>query len=403
MKIAVIGGGASGIVAAIISKRANPSNSVTVFEKNDRILKKILATGNGRCNLSNKNISINNYYSQNIDYAEKILAAFTADEERQFFESIGIMLLEENGRLYPYSKKASAVVDALRFEVEKLNINVLLNTAVKDIKKTNLGFIVDGKKFDRVIISCGGKAAPSFGTDGSSFNLIKSLGHTCSSISPALVPVKTKENVTSLKGIRVLSSISLINDGEYVRSEQGELQLTSYGLSGIAVMQLSRMCKKGSILSIDLLSHMEENEVKAMLLKRAQILASRRLEDFLTGIIHRPLALYIYDRLSLKKDVKVHSLTDKELFKIAFVLKALNFTVESTLSFEDAQTTKGGALLCEFNPDTLESLICPDLYCIGEALDCVGDCGGYNLHWAWATGYICGRVCSQPKGGTKNA
>ena len=395
MKIAVIGGGASGIVAAIISKRANANNSVTVFEKNDRILKKILATGNGRCNLSNTNISIENYFSQNIDHAEKILTAFTADEERQFFESIGIMLFKESGRLYPYSKKASAVVDALRFEVEKLNIKLILNTAVKDIKKTNLGFIVNNMKFDRVIISCGGKAAPSFGTDGSSFNIMKSLGHNCSTVSPALVPVKTRENVASLKGIRVSANITLINDEKYIKSEQGELQLTSYGLSGIAIMQLSRMCKKGSVLSIDLLSHMEENEVKTMLLNRAQILSSRRLEDFLTGIIHRPLALYIYDRLSLKKDVKVHILTDKELFKIASVLKALKFTVESTLSFEDAQSTKGGALLCEFNPCTLESLICPGLYCIGEALDCVGDCGGYNLHWAWTTGYICGKALAR--------
>lgn len=395
MKIAVIGAGASGITAAIYAKRVNPQNSVTVIERSDRILKKILSTGNGRCNLSNTVISEENYSSQSPYAINKILTAFTPYEERQFFEELGIMFCEESSRIYPYSKKASAIVDALRFEAERLGIKIILNTRVKEIKKASKGFIINNLKYDKVIISAGGSAAPIFGTDGNSFNLLKSLGHTITPLSPALVPIKTKENTASLKGIRANCAVTLFDKNAAVKKEEGELQLTQYGLSGIAVMQLSRLCKKGSIIEIDLLPHLSQEEVYSHLLKRAVSLKNRRIEDFLTGILHKPLAMYIYKELSLSFDIKVSSLSEKALFQLAQKLKSLKFTVESTLSWDDAQVTSGGALLDEFNLSTLESKICPDLYCTGEALDCVGDCGGYNLHWAWTTGAICGKAAGK--------
>ena len=390
MKIAVIGAGASGITAAIYAKRVNPSNSVTVFERSDRILKKILSTGNGRCNLSNAVISEDNYYSQSPKAINKILTAFTPCEERQFFEELGIMFCEESSRIYPYSKRASAVVDALRFEVERLGIKVILNTCVKEIKKATGGFIINNLKYDKVIISAGGSAAPIFGTDGNSFNLLRTLGHTITPVSPALVPIKTKENTASLKGIRANCTVTLIKNNTPVKKEEGELQLTQYGLSGIAVMQLSRLTQKGDIIEIDLIPRLSQEELIKHLSKRAVFLKERRIEDFLTGILHKPLAMYIYKELSLPLDLKAENLSEKNLICLAQKLKALRFTAVSTLSWDDAQATSGGALLDEFDLSTLESKICPDLYCSGEALDCVGDCGGYNLHWAWTTGYICG-------------
>ncbi len=391
MKIAVIGAGASGITAAIYAKRVNPSNSVTVIERSDRILKKILSTGNGRCNLSNAVINEDNYYSQSPKAINKILTAFTPFEERQFFEELGIMFCEESSRIYPYSKKASAVVDALRFEVERLGIKVILNTRVKEIKKASKGFIINNLKYDKVIISAGGSAAPIFGTDGNSFNLLKSLGHTISPLSPALVPIKTKENTASLKGIRANCAVTLIKNNTPVKKEEGELQLTQYGLSGIAVMQLSRLSKKGDIIEIDLIPHLSQEELIKLLSRRAVLLKERRIEDFLTGILHKPLAMYICKELSLPLDLKAGNLSEKNIVGLAKKLKSLCFSVMSTLSWDDAQVTSGGALLDEFDLSTLESKVCPDLYCAGEALDCVGDCGGYNLHWAWATGYICGK------------
>lgn len=395
MKIAVIGAGASGITAAIYAKRVNPSNSVTVIERSDRILKKILSTGNGRCNLSNAVIAEDNYYSQSPEAITKILTAFTPCEERQFFEELGIMFCEESSRIYPYSKKASAVCDALRFEVERLGIKVILNTRVKEIKKASQGFIINNLKYDRVIISAGGSAAPVFGTDGNSFNLLKSLGHRITPVFPALVPIKTKENTASLKGIRANCTVTLIKNGISVKKEEGELQLTQYGLSGIAIMQLSRLTQKGDIIEIDLIPHLSEDEVTKHLFTRAVLLKERRIEDFLTGILHKPLAMYIYKELSIPLDLKAESLTKKDIINLSKKLKALRFTAVSTLSWEDAQVTAGGALLDEFDLSTLESKICPDLYCTGEALDCVGDCGGYNLHWAWATGAISGKAAGK--------
>ena len=236
MKIAIIGGGASGICSAIYLKRNGNKNSVTVFERSDRILKKLLATGNGRCNLSNTQISLLNYFSHTPEFVSQILPAFTPVEERQFFESLGIMLCEENGRIYPYSRRANAVSDALRFECEHLGIKIRTGSYITKLGRSGSGFSVNGEFFDAVIISCGGMSAPSFGTDGNAFTLLKSLGHTITPTCYALAPVKVKENVKPLKGIRAHCNITLCEKDTVIKSVSGELQLTDYGLSGIAIM-----------------------------------------------------------------------------------------------------------------------------------------------------------------------
>jgi len=390
LKIAIIGGGASGIATAIYSKRICKENSVTVFERSDRVLKKLLATGNGRCNLSNKSISSDNYFSHNPKELGEILNAFSPDEERQFFESLGILLCEENGRIYPYSRRANAVSDALRFECEHLGIKIRTGAFINKIEKNNGGFSVLGEFFDKVVISCGGFSAPSFGTDGNAFKLLKSLGHTISDTSYALSPIKVSENVKQLKGIRAHANVTLFENRKEIKSEYGELQLTDYGLSGIAIMQLSRLCKKGNRIIVDLIPEYSTDIFTEILKERAKALSHLKADDFLTGFLHKILAQYILGRCRISTNVKAGELASYELEILAKEIKALSFTVESVLGKEQSQATCGGALLSEFDTKTLQSKIVPNLYCTGEALDCVGDCGGYNLHWAWATAYIVG-------------
>lgn len=389
MKIAVIGGGASGIAAAIFLKRKG--NSVTVFERSDRILKKLLATGNGRCNLSNASISPENYFSHSPEVLNKILPAFTPEEERQFFESLGIIFCEENGRLYPYSRRANSVSDALRFECEHLGVEIRTNSFINRIAKKDDGFTVMGEFFDRVIISAGGFSAPSFGTDGNAFNLLKSMGHTVTPTTYALSPIKVKEGIKQLKGIRVQATVSLFDKEKLLRAEKGELQLTDYGLSGIAVMQLSRLCRENMTVKVDLMDGFSYDELIAFLENRKALLSHLKAEDFLSGILHKVLGQYVLKASSISPVVLVGSLTEENIRVLAKNLKELSFTVHSVLGKEQSQATSGGAALDEFYPETLESKIVPHLYCIGEALDVVGDCGGYNLHWAWTTAFIAGR------------
>ncbi len=390
MKIAVIGGGASGTVCAIYAKRINENNSVTVFERSDRILKKLLATGNGRCNLSNANISEENYFSSTSGIVGKILSRFSPEEEKSFFESIGIILAEEDGRIYPYSRRATSVLDALRFECEHLGVCIRTNAFINKIEKKADSFIINGESFDRVILSVGSNAAPSFGTDGNGINLLNSLGHKTEKFRYALSPVKTKENTKALKGIRAKGNVSLFDKGKPVRTEKGEIQFTDYGLSGIAVMQLSRLCREGSILSLDLFPEKTKDELLDMLTKRKSRLSHLKAEDFLTGFLHKALSQYILATAGIKVITPVSTLSKKELSILASFIKALSFTVTTVIGKEQSQASSGGAYLSDFNPETLESLKCPGLYCTGELLDVVGDCGGYNLHWAWTTGFIAG-------------
>ena len=395
MKIAIIGGGASGIASAIYAKRENNAADIHVFERSDRILKKLLATGNGRCNLSNTDMSERHYFSHSPEYITKILSAFSPEEERQFFESIGILFCEESGRIYPYSRRANAVADALRFECEHLGVKIHTNAFIQKIEKSKNGFIINGEFFDKVIISAGGFSAPSFGTDGNSFRLLKSLGHTITRYSYALAPVKVKENLKQLKGIRAHGDVSLLKMGETVRTEKGEVQFTDYGLSGIAVMQLSRLVNENDKLTVDLMPDFSQDEILKLLIKRRSALSHLKTEDFLSGILHKTLGVFILNRIGISPAKKAELLTEDEIGRIAKSIKSLPFTVLSVLGKEHSQVTCGGAQLSDFNSETLESKIVPNLYCIGEILDCVGDCGGYNLHWAWATAKIAGKAVTK--------
>lgn len=393
MKIAIIGGGASGVTAAIYAKRTNPDAQVTIFERNDRILKKILATGNGRCNLSNANISDENYYTSSPEYVHEILTAFPKKEERQFLESLGLILCEESGRIYPYSKRANDVVDALRLELDRLGVEIKTNSKIKEIKPVKDGYSVMGKFFNKVIISAGGSAGPSFGTDGSVYRMLEEMGFKIAPVYCGLAPLKVSESTASLKGVRANCSISAYAGEKLLRTEKGELQFTDYGLSGIAIMQLSRLCKKGTKISVDLFPEMTVSELCDYLKKRAKLFEHRKLEQFFVGTLHKAICSFIISRCGLSPKSVVGTLSADDIQKLTKTMKSLTFTVISTLGWENAQATCGGAALSEFSPSTLESKKYKGIYVTGEALDSIGDCGGYNLHWAWATGAIAGKSC----------
>ncbi len=388
MKVAIIGGGASGITAAILIKRYSPNTYVTVFERGERILRKIPATGNGRCNLSNTDISAKKYISENTAALNSILSAVSVERVKLFFESLGLLLCEEQGRIYPMSLRAGSVADALRFCCESCGVRVLLNTRVKDISMCKSGFICNGERFDKVITAFGGAAAPSFGTDGSSYSVLKKLGHTVTPVRCALVPICVKESTKNLKGVRSRVEISVKRNGKSLFAERGELQFTDYGLSGICVMQLSALLKANDTLVVDFCFDYSFDVILNIMRDRRSRLSYLSCVDFLSGLVHKTIAADILSRLGISQAESAAFLTDALLKKICTLLKALPFTFEKTLDFKYAQATFGGAALCEFNPTTLESLKCPGLYCIGEALEPVGFCGGYNLHFAWTTAHI---------------
>ncbi len=375
--ISIIGGGASGLAAAITAAEAGAD--VTIYEKNDRIGRKLLSTGNGRCNLSNTDMAVSHFRGDSSFINDIINTADVAS----FINDCGIITREESGRLYPYSNHASSVLDALRFKALGLGVKVINNcTITKIYKKMGRFYIenVNGIKYtsDKVIISPGGKASPALGSDGMGFKLLSSAGHTITPVYPSLVQLKCKkEQMKGLKGIRAYANAKLYSDNTLIKEEFGEIQFTDYGLSGIPIFNLS--CYTGNLsgkitISLDLLPQYENV---------MPLLRDRNPEYLFTGIFQRPLAIAVSDRAK-----------NGGLSKVASVIKDFRFDILGTMPWENAQVTAGGAATAEFDSN-LQSKIVSGLYAAGEVLNVDGDCGGYNLHWAWASGIVAGRSAAE--------
>lgn len=388
-RIAVIGGGASGILAAVFAARGGAQ--VCIYERNDRIGRKILSTGNGRCNFSNRYANIDNYNGKNTAFIKNAMNKFWVDEAIGFFESLGMPCCEEDGgRLYPYSRQASAVCDVLRFEVERLGIRIFSKTTVNGIEKNGKIFTVsdsNGKKeeYNRVILSTGGMAAPDLGSDGMGYKFAKSFGHSIVNPRPVLVQLKTDKNdVKGLKGIKSICNVKYRN-----RESAGELLFTEYGVSGPPVFYLSSYVTEPDDIYIDFLPDYTENEVINMLLKRR----SRGLscENMLIGLVSRLIGINILKYSKISPLTKSETeLTDDELKTIAHSLKARKIHVAGRQSWRNAQSTSGGINTDEVNSKTMESRLTKGLYFTGEILDIDGECGGFNLQWAWSSGYLAG-------------
>lgn len=380
--ITVIGGGPSGMTAAISAAR-NGAGKVRLIEKNSEPGRKLLATGNGRCNLTN-------------------IGCKDAEKTLDFFAELGLLTrTEEEGRVYPYSEQASAVRDALVNELEDLNVEILCGAEVQAAGKTDSGFEIitaDGRKFnsDALILAAGGKAGPQYGSTGDGYRFAKAFGHSIVRLMPSLVQMVSDEPFfKELKGVRVKGQAQLLRDEKAIGAETGEIQFTEEGLSGICIFNLSRKYVRGDTIKIDLFPDYREEDLEDILTRRAGTLENRNLTRFFNGMLHKKLIPVVLDKLNLGSDRKAAGLSPKEIRETVRLLKGWNITISGTKGWKEAQVTAGGVDLGEVDPDKMESRLVPGLYLVGELLDYDGDCGGYNLQWAWSSGLIAGRSAAE--------
>lgn len=381
--VAVIGGGAAGLAAAITAARQGAR--VTVLERMDRVGKKLMATGNGRCNLANTELSLD-YYRGDRRFIGAVFDRTGKKEILEFFRRAGLLFRTEEGRIYPLSNHASAVLDVLRQEADRQDVKVITDFEVKGVYCRSGGFVIQGGRkpltCDKLIIATGGKASPALGSNGSGYEILSSMGHHMTKLYPGLVPMKCEPSqMKGLRGVRVFARASLLLDGEECAAETGEIQFTEYGLSGIPMMNFSSIVSsyKGQVqVVLDLLPG-EEHAL--------ELLQSRDRKHLFTGMFHKQVAQALCDRAWVPMD----AIQEVDLSALAKEIKGMTFTVRGVLPWEKAQVTVGGAKTGEFQAGTLESLLVPGLYAAGEILDVDGDCGGYNLMWAWASGITAGR------------
>lgn len=402
--IYIIGAGPAGLMAAITA--AERGAAVTLLEHNDRVGKKILSTGNGRCNFSNKIQKPEYYRSDNEAFPWHVIEKYSVTETIDFFESIGIMVKEKNGGLYPFSEQASAVLDLLRMEVERLQIQIVTGAHVKEIvpQRNGIRILAEVEKkerkylADRVILATGSKAASKLGSDGSGYDLAKQLGHHMIPVVPALVQLRSKESYfKSLAGIRLNGKVSLYAGDKFMGEDTGEIQLTDYGISGIPVFQISRFAaralyeKKQVVAELDFLPEWTEMRVYEYLLRRKKERPSKEMEQFFTGIFNKKLVPVLLKNAKIPLHKMAGDLTKKELHDLTVQIKRWRVEIIGTNPYEQAQVCAGGIDTKEVCEDTMESKLVKGLFFAGEILDVDGICGGYNLQWAWTSGYLAGK------------
>ncbi|MCI7790674.1 MAG: NAD(P)/FAD-dependent oxidoreductase [Lachnospiraceae bacterium] len=437
-KVVIIGGGASGLMAAITA--AKRGAFVTLFEHKDRVGKKLLMTGNGKCNLTNMSDIHGKYYGNDLDMIYKILEQFPADAVRAFFQEIGLYTkVKRDGGVYPVSEQATSVLDVLRTECEHCNINILTDTEILEIipnqnggmvvaqkaikeekavakmkkgtgsKKTSVKSVVVGTKeiklsYDNLIIATGGQAAAVSGSDGSGYRMAKRLGHSLIKPLPALVQLQCEgDYFKMIAGVRAQTSLKLYIRNELCASEEGELQLTDYGISGIPVFQFSRIVARAIyeqqiggfkeeqypiVVKIDFLPYLSEKDRKELYKAREQF-SYKTVEEFLSGMVNKKIASLVCNKILLGNTAKLKEISDAELAACIDCLKCFPVIVNGTNSYDNAQVCSGGVPLSEIK-DSMESKKYPHIYFAGEILDCDGICGGYNLQWAWTTGKLAG-------------
>ena len=379
--ICVIGGGAAGMAAAITAARAGAS--VAVAEGNARVGKKLLSTGNGRCNLSHVTPDIGAYRGDEA-FVSDLLGELGSTGAFAFFKELGVLCRSDaDGRVYPYSNSANTVLDALRRELDLLGVRVICNNRITDISGSDGAFVLSGAepvKAKKVILAAGGKAAPSTGSDGSGFSLLSRFGIPCTELRPALTGIKCG-GTARFKGIRVRAAVTLRRNGKNIACSSGELQFGDKGLSGICVFDISRFAEKGDEVIADLLPDYSEELCAGLF---AELDNGRGLPpaELLSGIMNRRLA------------EAAAAVGGADRYALAHAAKNMRFIADGVMPFENAQVTAGGVPVSEVGGD-LQCVRAKGLYLVGELLDVDGICGGYNLHWAWCTGIRAGRSAAE--------
>lgn len=400
-KILIIGGGAAGIMASFWA--ANENSEVTIMERNDKIGRKILATGNGRCNFTNVFATMENYHGENDKFPYSAFSQFEVYTTMAFFDSIGIKpKVEEEGKVFPASLQSSSMIEVFNYEIKKRKINLKLNMKVTKIEKKKEKFIIetnigDEYSFDKVILTTGGKALPTSGSDGNGYNLAKSLGHNIIEPFPGIVQLHLEDKYSKEKsGVRIDGKAELYIDDKFIKSDKGDVLFTDYGISGPTILQLSRRAiyalRKGKKVEIkvNLFKDESKEEVYNYLNTRFTNLGDRSLKNSLIGYINKKLILPILKDTGLDSEKKVSELSKEEVNKLAEALVSWTFKVTDHQPWEFAQVTAGGIDTREIDSSTMESKIIEGLYFAGEIIDVDGDCGGYNLQWAWSSGYVAG-------------
>ncbi|MBR6569824.1 MAG: aminoacetone oxidase family FAD-binding enzyme [Clostridia bacterium] len=394
--VVVIGGGAAGMAAAIAA--AMCGDRVIVLEHMDRVGKKLLATGNGRCNLMNAGQL---RYPGGGSFAGEVLTRCGAQEQKRFWHTLGLRIRQEDGgRIYPVSGAASTVLDTLRQAMRLLDVEIVTNANVNSIRRTNKGWAVEADRVynaHRVIVAGGGCAQPKLGSNGSAYDLLTALGHTMTELKPALTQIITDTSpIRGLSGIRARCRVSITNgNGEKVR-QNGELLFADYGVTGVCVMQCARWAESGDIFHIDL--------TRAMGLENAQELLAelqRRRDtwgegmtalDLLTGLCVPKLAQVLMKQAGIDRagDRPAGSLNARQLREICALAEDFTLRIRGVKDFENAQVTAGGLCCCEFDANTMASRLVPGIHAAGEILDVDGDCGGFNLMFAFGSGILAG-------------
>lgn len=381
--VAIIGGGAAGLCAAITIKQHSKKTDVTVFERLDRVGKKIAVTGNGRCNISNTDLSLSHYHGTDKTFAKFALTQFNLKATTDFFDRLGVVLTEgANGKLYPLSLQASSVSDAMRFAADRLGVNTVLGEEITKIEHRKNTFSLNGKYvFDAVIVATGGIAGGKI-ANPNAYEPLCSHHHEKTALKPAIVQLKTENSVTkSLKGIKTEALVTVADKSDY-----GEVLFCDYGLSGPAIMQLSRYAQNGKKVHLDLLPQIEFSVLRDKIFARMKNLSGSEYKNFFCGMLHNRLGQVIVKSLNVNINDTVCPNTNFA-DKAAKLIKNMTFTVTGNTGFQAAQVTSGGIKTDGFFADTLMSKYRPGLFAAGEVLDIDGDCGGYNLQWAWSSGY----------------
>ena len=395
--VVIIGGGAAGMCAAINIKMHDRSISVAILEQLSRVGKKLITTGNGRCNITNLNINLDRYHGENVGFAEYALTNYDNYFAADFFSELGVVFTyDETGRGYPYSLQASSVVDCLRFSLDEFGVDTFVDTAVLSYSKKENFFNVKTSNGDFIaesIVVASGlySGGQKLGSNGSMLKILKNAGYKTIKSTPAIVQLKTETDVVkSLKGMKVDANVKLTINGKEIRSDFGEVLFCDYGLSGPPIMQLSREVERqdgDKVITLDLMNEYTFANVCDMLNYRASVLRERTLEEYLTGMLNKRVGQAVLKVCGLKLSDSVATLKSSDIKQIASVIKGMKFKVIGTTGFDNSQVTAGGLDTTQFNPQTMESKKESGLYCIGEILDIDGDCGGFNLQWAWSSAF----------------
>lgn len=401
-RVLVIGGGASGMVASIYASRNN--NEVILVDKNNNLGKKILVTGNGKCNYWNKDISLRHYNSNDLDILDKIITENNKLEIESFFDRLGIVPKIKDNYYYPSSNQATSIQTALILECELCGVKILNNEEVLEVKKVNNEYevITSNRKIkvDNVILAMGSKACPKTGSDGFGYEVARSFGHTIIEPLPSLVQVKLEASfLKDWQGIRSDVLVKLFENNELIKEDEGEIQLTDYGVSGICVYQLSSLISRGLYnskkeeIEINFLHNLnidnEEEFIKYMD-KRNDRIKGRNISQLLDGILNYKLVNMILKNIWISREDSWDNISMVKKRELGTCLTKLRLRVSGTNGFDSAQVCSGGVSLNEINYNTMESLKSKGLYIVGELLDVDGECGGFNLGFAWISGYLAG-------------